>query len=82
MRAGGLPGLEVQNNSHIRGVYKSRRFFQPSRMQLWMVLPYFVLWATLMNALFVKAKWLPPNCARCGRRPKEGDHCYCEYGRH
>jgi hypothetical protein len=31
--------------------------------------------------LFVKAKWLPPNCIRCGRRPKEGDFCYCEYGR-
>jgi hypothetical protein len=50
-------------------------------VQFWMVLPYFVMWATLMNALFVKAKWLPPNCAQCGRRPKEGDHCYCEYGR-
>ena len=49
---------------------------------VWMVLPYFVIWATLMNALFVKAKWLPPNCApRAGRRPTEGDHCYCEYGR-
>jgi len=50
-------------------------------VQIWMVLPYFVLWATFMNALFVKAKWLPPNCVQCGRRPKEGDHCYCEYGR-
>jgi hypothetical protein len=48
---------------------------------VWMVLPYFVMWATLMNALFVKAKWLPPVCIRCGRRPTEGDHCYCEYGR-
>jgi hypothetical protein len=46
-----------------------------------MILAYFVLWATLMNALFVKARWLPPSCVRCGRRPKEGDHCYCEYGR-
>ena len=50
-------------------------------MQVWMILPYFVLWATLMNALFVKARWLPPTCARCGRRPVRGDECYCEYGR-
>jgi hypothetical protein len=50
-------------------------------VQVWMILPYFVLWATLMNALFVKAHWLPPNCLRCGRRPAEGDSCFCEYGR-
>ena len=30
-----------------------------------MLLPYLVLWATLMNALFVKAKWLPPNGFTC-----------------
>ena len=36
-----------------------------------MVLPYFVLWATLMNALFVKAKWLPP-LLRAVRSPPEG----------
>ena len=46
-----------------------------------MILPYFVLWATLMNALLVKAKYLPPCCVRCGRRPVEGDACFCEYGR-
>jgi hypothetical protein len=48
-------------------------------MQVSMILPYFVLWATLMNALFVKARWLPPLCARCGRRPAQGDVCFCEY---
>jgi hypothetical protein len=30
------------------------------------VLPYFVLWATLIKALLVKAKLVPPSCARCG----------------
>ena len=50
-------------------------------MTVWMVLPYFVMWATLMNALFVKAKILPPNCITCGRRPHQGYACYCEYGR-
>ena len=50
-------------------------------MQSWMILPYFVLWATLMNALLVKAKFLPACCARCGHRPPEGDACFCEYGR-
>ncbi len=50
-------------------------------MNAWLILPYFVLAATLANALFVKSKLLPPNCVRCGRRPKEGDACYCEYGR-
>ena len=37
-------------------------------MQSWMVLPYFVLWATLMRALLVRAKLVPPTCARCGLR--------------
>ena len=37
-----------------------------------MVLPYFVLWATLMNALFVKAKWLPPLCAQLRSPPERG----------
>jgi hypothetical protein len=32
-----------------------------------MILPYFVLWATLMKALLVKANIVPPSCARCGR---------------
>ncbi len=50
-------------------------------MQAWLILPYFVLWATLVNALLVKAKLLPPNCVRCGRRPLKGDDCFCEYER-
>ena len=50
-------------------------------MAAWMILPYFVLWATLMNALLVKSKLLPANCVRCGRRPAEGEDCFCEYGR-
>ncbi len=48
-------------------------------MQTWMILPYFVLWATLANALFVKAKLVPPLCATCGRRPPQGDTCYCSH---
>jgi hypothetical protein len=27
---------------------------------------YLLLWATLMRALLVKARVLPPTCARCG----------------
>ena len=50
-------------------------------MQTWMILPYVVLWATLLNALLVKAKYVPACCASCGRRPAEGDTCFCEYGR-
>ena len=46
-------------------------------MQAWMILPYFVLWAVLIDALFVKAKILPASCMRCGRRP-EGEACHCE----
>jgi hypothetical protein len=33
-----------------------------------LVLPYFVLWATLMRALLVKANIVPPSCGRCGRK--------------
>ncbi|HZR94188.1 MAG TPA: hypothetical protein VFA56_00735 [Gaiellaceae bacterium] len=29
---------------------------------------YLLLWATLMRALLVKARILPPTCARCGLR--------------
>jgi hypothetical protein len=42
-----------------------------------MILPYFVLWAVLINALFVKAKIVPASCVRCGRRPQR-DACSCE----
>jgi hypothetical protein len=30
------------------------------------LVPYFVLWATLMRALLVRAKIAPAMCARCG----------------
>jgi hypothetical protein len=33
-----------------------------------LILPYFVVWATLMKALLVKANLVPPCCARCGVR--------------
>jgi hypothetical protein len=29
---------------------------------------YVLLWATLMRALLVRARVLPPTCARCGLR--------------
>jgi hypothetical protein len=29
---------------------------------------FLLLWATLMRALLVKARVLPPTCARCGLR--------------
>jgi hypothetical protein len=31
-----------------------------------MVVPYLVLWATLMRALLVRAQIAPPLCSRCG----------------
>jgi hypothetical protein len=31
------------------------------------LIAYAGLWATLMRALLVKARVLPPTCARCGR---------------
>ena len=30
------------------------------------IIGYVLLWATLMRALLVKARVLPPTCARCG----------------
>jgi hypothetical protein len=44
-----------------------------------MILPYFVLWATLANALLVKAKLVPPVCARCGQRRPEDHSCYLNH---
>jgi hypothetical protein len=32
------------------------------------VLAFVLFWATLMRALFVKARMLPATCARCGLR--------------
>jgi hypothetical protein len=46
-----------------------------------LVLPYFVLWATLMRGLLIKARIVPPTCGRCGRdleRRRLGDPvCRC-----
>jgi hypothetical protein len=33
-----------------------------------LIAPYLMLWLVLMRALLVRAKLLPPTCARCGRR--------------
>jgi hypothetical protein len=42
---------------------------------------YVLLWATLMRALLVKARILPPTCARCGliyERKRLGERvCTC-----
>jgi hypothetical protein len=35
-------------------------------MSVTFLLGYALLWATLMRALLVKARVLPPTCARCG----------------
>jgi hypothetical protein len=37
------------------------------RMTANLILPYFVLWATLMKTLLVKANLVPASCGRCGR---------------
>jgi hypothetical protein len=46
-----------------------------------LVLPYFVLWATLVRALLVKANVIPPSCGRCGhkfeRRELGEPVCHC-----
>jgi len=47
------------------------------------LLPYFVLWASLMRGLLVAAKILPPICSRCGlnlERRRLGDPvCRCAH---
>jgi hypothetical protein len=37
-----------------------------------MMIAYALLWASLMRALLVKARLLPPTCARCGLRYERG----------
>jgi hypothetical protein len=32
-----------------------------------LLLAYAVLWATLLRALLVRARVIPPTCSRCGR---------------
>jgi hypothetical protein len=45
------------------------------------LIAYALFWATLMRALLVKARVLPPTCARCGlrfERRRLGDRvCRC-----
>jgi hypothetical protein len=52
-------------------------------MPLEFMLPYFVLWATLMRGLLVAAKILPPMCRHCGlhlERRRMGDPvCRCAH---
>jgi hypothetical protein len=47
------------------------------------VVPYFVLWATLMRGLLVAARILPPACRDCGlflERRRLGDPvCRCAH---
>ena len=35
-------------------------------MTVQLLLAYGVLWATLLKALFVRARLIPPTCTRCG----------------
>jgi hypothetical protein len=45
------------------------------------LIAYVLLWATLMRALLVRARVLPPTCARCGlpfeRRALGNRVCRC-----
>jgi hypothetical protein len=46
-----------------------------------LLLPYMVLWASLMRALLVRARIAPPLCGRCGlklERSELGEAiCHC-----
>jgi uncharacterized Zn finger protein (UPF0148 family) len=46
-----------------------------------LIVTYALLWTTLLRALLVRAKLLPPTCARCGlpfERRHLGEHvCRC-----
>jgi hypothetical protein len=46
-----------------------------------LIIPYFVLWATLVRSLLVATKVLPPTCGRCGmnleRRSLGDEICRC-----
>ncbi len=50
------------------------------------LIAYVLLWATLMRALLVKVRVLPPTCARCGlpfERKALGDRvCRCHGAEH
>ena len=49
-----------------------------------LIVPYFVLWASLMRGLLVAAKVVPPSCGRCGllleRRDLGEPVCRCHLG--
>jgi hypothetical protein len=51
------------------------------RMSGPILISYVLFWATLMRALLVKARVLPPTCARCGlifERTSLGERvCHC-----
>jgi hypothetical protein len=51
-----------------------------------LLIAYVLLWATLMRALLVKARVLPPTCARCGlpfERKALGERvCRCDGAEH
>jgi hypothetical protein len=50
------------------------------------IIVYALLWATLMRALLVRARVLPPTCARCGlpfeRRALGAPVCRCDAHAH
>lgn len=49
-------------------------------MTSWLpILPYLVFWAVAMQAILVRAKLVPPICARCGRthRRRFDDQSIC-----
>ncbi len=51
-------------------------------MNAYLVVGYAVLWVVLLKALFVRARVIPAECARCGlhfeRRELGGAICSCE----
>jgi hypothetical protein len=55
-------------------------------MSNWLpIFPYLVFWAVSMQALLIRARLVPPLCARCGRS-REGRYlgektCACAKGR-
>ncbi len=38
-----------------------------------LIVPYFVLWASLMRGLLAPARVFPPTCGRCGRNLERRD---------
>jgi hypothetical protein len=48
-----------------------------------LLLPYMVLWASLMRALLLRARIAPPLCASCGRKLERSGLgetiCHCSH---